>query len=380
MQKQKLLTKNSLDKLKLLEMTDTDIVCLPQSYQNLINDTIIAFKEPLKVSREVSSITIDKFKTDIIDFDDHFNSFGTCTKLQRDLKKMNHYYSVRLSVGGHITVNILSEHTDHALIGTIIHSINTFCHLFPYDYSGLVIGIILDDNKRDIMLSDDALQIQIKNMQKNSSAFTVSGVTRRRDKNILLTKREEIIKLLYHELVHYIGLDAVLVGHPYMTTWNINNKIINLSEAYTEYMSIILHSAYISVHLMAKFGVDPIQTFTEIISYEIKYSLLLTSSILQIYGYNSHNYSTFFTGNSAIPPATSPIATWEYIILRSQLFLQMNNILDKPWTLSRKDIKNIVQIADNHDLIIKALTPYFTRLYTLKNISYIAFDLNYTFI
>jgi hypothetical protein len=82
-----------------------------------------------------------------------------------------------------------------------------------------------------------------------SGAMNVSGVTQRSSKQIILTKSEEIIKLLYHEMVHYIGLEQFLQTST-KYDFALTNKNLNLAEAYAELMAIILYCAYLTIHFL----------------------------------------------------------------------------------------------------------------------------------
>ena len=58
---------------------------------------------------------------------------------------------------------------------------------------------------------------------------------------------------------------------------------------------------------------------------EKQYSIYLSSSILKLYGYNENNFTYFFKGIGE--KKYCPILIWEYIILRTQLLLNLDKII-----------------------------------------------------
>ena len=49
-----------------------------------------------------------------------------------------------------LLISVLAKIFTHNQISAIIHSINTFCHCFPYEYNDLNIFVCLDKNCRII--------------------------------------------------------------------------------------------------------------------------------------------------------------------------------------------------------------------------------------
>jgi|SRR5271154_2801770 len=302
------------------------------------------------------------------------------TKFSNDLKKMDTIYSFKLN--GATTLNFILNRTDESkrLVSAIIHAVHTFCHLFPYDYHGLVINICLDDNKRDLIipetLKNDAEKF--KYLEKHALAFNVSGMTNRMDKLIDVTRSEEMIKLLYHEMVHYIGLDTVLLDHNIDSTLSIKNKL-NLSEAYTEFMSIILKSAYQSIYLAGLNKWNLADTFAKILYLEIQYSFYLCSNILAFYGYNKDTYNQFFQGIS--DKKYSPIPIWEYVFLRAALLMNINQVVDivalTHWHVTSSTSRAVIELMIPTNKFIDKLSFFIIRTKPIQNISYSMIDLIY---
>jgi len=323
-------------------------------------------------------IELRSLRKTFIDFDKGVNQISK-SKFQSDVSQMTHQISLGLKIGsdiGIIQINILSDNTksNYNTISAIVHAINTFCHLFEYSYDGLVINICLDTNQRDIDISDSSLKTRFATMKQNSTAFNASGVTHRLSELIILSKKEEIIKLLFHELVHYAGLDSDLVGTKFDIEWDIKNPTLNLSEAYTESMAILLNAMYCAIQLGSYVQTDNGESFDSILKYEINYSLLLTANILKFYGYNDLTYESFFNptpDNHDLTKSWSPIQTWEYIFVRTNLLLKLDNLSRLTnWQLNKSTSQLIRDVTEDHTELVIHLKPYMKSTYVLTNISY----------
>ncbi len=302
------------------------------------------------------------------------------TKFSDDLKKMDTTYTFKLD--GAIKLNFILNRTDESkkLVSAVIHAVHTFCHLFPYDYHDLVINICLDDNKRDLIIPETLKNDteKFKYLEKHSLAFNVSGMTNRMNKLIDVTRSEEMIKLLYHEMVHYIGLDTVLLDNYIDSNMNIQNKL-NLSEAYTEFMAIILKSAYQSIYLAGLNKWNLTDTFTKILYLEIQYSFYLCSNILAFYGYDKDTYSQFFQGIS--DKKYSPIPIWEYVFLRAALLLNIDKVIDivalNHWHVTSSTSQAVIELMATDNEFIDKLSFFIIHTKPIQNISYSMIDLVY---
>lgn len=240
------------------------------------------------------------------------------------------FYPIKLRVGSsNIILNIMCDVSDNVYVSYIIHAINMFCQCFSYDYDGLEINIVLDNNRRIFIDS-------VEESRRLSAAFTVSGVTISADKLIILTKKEELIKLLFHELIHYAKLDGAAIGVNLSVPWSIASKL-NLSEAYTEYLAVIIHSIYISIATN--------NNVSDIILSETKYSYYLISEYAKALGIN--NIDDFFYGRTNV--VSSPIATFEYVYLRG-IFMHVDLVsaLDDV-KLKKSDIQFLTKMITNFD-------------------------------
>jgi hypothetical protein len=321
--------------------------------------------------------SIKKFISDVQ------NASGS--KLESDLNKMNGLMGMLLDTGsGTIKLNFIYDENlrDNAkYIGVILHAVNTFCQMFEHNYNGLEINICLDLNERSIKIPNnlhlDSVQDKITYLQSQSAGLTVSGVTYGNRKVIVLTKREEMVKLLFHEMVHLVGLDNVLLSAKFLSKWAIANPKLNLSEAYAEFMSVLLVIAYESLQLGSTLRIDPHIIFQQILTIEMNYGLYLTSNILKFYGYDQANYQQFFNGTGK--KINQPIMLWEYIFLRTILLLDLDstmNIIPNDYKITKRNIPDLVKIFSDDTILIKNLEKFMSApLY--PSVSYLAIDLDW---
>lgn len=297
-----------------------------------LDNFLIKFEEAYLqeiVLEKTKNNSISLMQNRFISFDKKFNQTSE-SKFIDDVKNMKETFSVQLMIGQEkIFLNFLSKNIkkDNAYIAVIIHAINTFCHLFPYNYHQLRIDICLDDNIRILDYPSEMTDFDdiFDYLQKNSLGFNVSGLTQRFKKEIIMVRKEEIIKLIFHELVHYIGLDQRLLGVETDYHWPVISDQINLYEAYTETVSVILTTAYNALQIVSVCGGNQKEIFNQLLNYEYNYSLSLTAQILKFYHYHQGTFRQFFIDSEK--KLYNPIYVWEYIILRSNLLCHLDDLL-----------------------------------------------------
>lgn len=362
------LTQSSQD--KYVPPNHTKALTLQQ--QKILNTMITAFTKPIKLTLKRPK-PIQKI---FIDFHNMFASVRD-SKFVSDVTTFDKMISYTMTVPtGVITINIIYGTDKHKVIGTITHALNTFCNFFKTaNYDGLTLYICLDDNQRDIIVPKNlkTYEEKIIYLQKHSLALNVSGMTDKKKKIVYLTRTEEIVKLLFHEMAHYIGLDEKLRFLDFKNNWTVAPKELNISETYTEFMAVLLNSAYQAVHIHCLDKSVPVANIYEsLLASETTYSLKLTANILKFYGYNVTTYKKFFdgTGNAV----SEPIPLWEYIFLRAICMLNMDFI---PENYIMRDVSQIINVIQKDDALIRGIEKYMS-LPLDKNISYNMVDLDWT--
>ena len=354
------LTPSHQVKLKYLNATSEPYILNPR-LKNFLDTMVAGFKHEL-VLNDLYPISHKKMINIIRIFYASHNESIFEANLVNMVKTKS--FQMKVAGGGMIKLNfLLPREYSVGLLVAIMYAINTFSYIFPFSYDGLTIYISLDDNSRTF----------------NNGAFTVSGVTQP-DRIIILTKREEIIKLLFHEMVHYVGLDEKL---KFIDKGNFGLGIkdkLNLSEAYAEFMAILLNAGYHAVHL-SLLGIDDVYTiFSDLLQKDTQYSLYLSSNILKACGYNQNNYKDFFSNSGR--KLSYRIHIWEYVILRTQLLLNINLITDSAsvylreddaWRLANDNITELMLPTT----MIEELTPYM-KLDFSPNLSYSVIDFDWS--
>lgn len=365
---QQYFTQSSQDKYAPPENTKT----LTQQQQKILNTMISAFTKPIKLALKRPK-PIQKI---FIDFHNMFASVHD-SKFVSDITSFDKTISYTMTVPtGIITIHVIYGTDKHKVIGVITHALNTFCNFFKNaDYNGLTLYVCLDDNRRDIIVPKNLKTFEEKMiyLQKHSLALNVSGMTEKKKKIVYLTRTEEIVKLLFHEMVHYIGLDEKLRFVDFKNSWAISPKELNISETYTEFMAVLLNSAYqaVQIHCLDK-SVPIANIYESLLASETTYSLKLTANILKFYGYNATTYKKFFDGTARA--VSEPIPLWEYIFLRAICMLNMNFI---PEDYVMRNISQFVNIIRKDDALIRGIEKYMSQPLD-KNISYNMVDLDWT--
>lgn len=101
--------------------------------------------------------------------------------------------------------------------------------------------------------------------------------------NVLIWRKEEIHKVLIHELIHFFGFDYELHNftalNKYITNVYNVNYIDNSNESYTECFATIIHSLFISFYTK--------NPFDDILHNELIFTLYQVSKILSYYKINT---------------------------------------------------------------------------------------------
>lgn len=376
-----LLSKTSNAKLDYIDNLAVEKLHRPlhPTLVKLIDDMSLSFGQEIDLVMD-KPIELDKLRKHFQKFDQTLNNV-VGSKFSNDVENMNVTYAFKLMVNKDtIKINFLSnsEPNNINLMASILHALNTFCYLFPYNYDNLIINICLDQNARDIDITNEVISDIFEHQRKISGAFNVSGVTYRQKKIIDLTKSEEVIKLMYHEMVHFIGLDSVLLNESITSTWATMTTSLNLSEAYAEFMAIILHAAYISLHLSTNQKFNRYEIYEKILDIETVYSIYLTANILKFYGYNDKTFTNFFQGIGE--KKYCPIFIWEYVIVRTKFLIDLDGMADlfrDGWRIGTKQVGQLVKYAKTDNSLINELSFFMEKTKSISNISYTIIDMDW---
>ena len=207
----------------------------------------------------------------------------------------------------------------------------------------------------------------------NFNAFTASGVTFGHNPRIsILTRYEEINKLMYHELIHNFGIDGsnyhnelkkdgILERYIKIKTNNSYNYEYSLYESYTELISSYINIIFITIKQNITDDSLKYILMTKIII-EILYSYNTISNIIKLNNFT--DYDTFKKNKTFC----GDICFYEYYFLKALLY--NNLILEKPANKNdfSKYYSKIIKINDDN-----LLKEVFNKSIKQNNFSYIFF-------
>lgn len=200
-------------------------------------------------------------------------------------------------------------------IKEIIRIIKVFKTLTNTETVEIRCNIFLTDMEKYVDIND----IILTNNQVNT------GSTIRKE-IINIWRIEELQKVLFHELIHYIGYDIVdnndtindqLLKKIKMCKW----CFIRANESYVDCIAIIMNSVYNSYKHVGKNYSTVSWIFNIFFKIDIYYTLYQTSNILYLNGYNKIDeiYEKEFTQYSN---------AMSYYIIKSALLFNINDTLD----------------------------------------------------
>jgi hypothetical protein len=227
----------------------------------------------------------------------------------------------------------------------------------------LTIYIVLDDNLRELMnYKCDKCDVDYKNLSLHSKAFNVSGFTDDGTNTIFLTRKQEVLKLLAHELIHYLHKDYDLRTYRMHLPWKFSTNY-KFYETYTESLSIIIHTMYVACRTGEDYG--------DLMNIELEYSYELTANILKWFGFTKKTYKSFFEG-AAI--CKQPIYIAEYIIMRAYVLTDFQTkFIDASL---KADKKMLAYYEDKLKSWIPNLDVWYDLPYN-KSVSYIVHDISH---
>ena len=160
---------------------------------------------------------------------------------------------------------------------------------------------------------------------------------------ICIYRKEELNKVLVHELIHYLELDLNVVEFPdFYKFFNIPPSTdIKLNESYTEILALVFNSIIMS------------KTLTEckkILNSELKFSLYQVGKILNIYQFD--NALEFFQSNNN-NKFNQTTSVFSYFIVKTILLFNLNTFLELYYTqkINKYNFKKIVLSFIDNDLI-----------------------------
>lgn len=177
---------------------------------------------------------------------------------------------------------------------------------------------------------------------------------------ITLFRKEEILKVLIHELIHSNLIDKNIIFSNLSTSYNnmfcVNYNIL-LNEAFTETIANILNIIFINIMHQD----SNIDMLNDMFKNEVKYSIYIYSKIMDYYKINNIKDIIKNKDGKCIKIFPQKTNVFSYYFLKSILLLKhisfgniLNNLNSK-FELKNDDIMNIIELINNN---IELLNKY----------------------
>lgn len=353
-----------------LEVIDNNIQTLSKLFENI---TKIYFQLPSKNDHE-DDITNPKLKKTILN---HINSFisGINSSKLDELKTWNKVFSLTYNnlhffylynTDSHLKKDF--DKIDH--LAKIFFSLAQFFNLNS-EQTRYVIWLPIDTD-RDY-LYDRINNNNLDNSKNDFKAFTVSGVTYGGDRSpriTIITRYEEIDKLLIHELIHNLHLDGSNYHQQLTSIISKYNKVkknrnynyeFSIYESFTEMLSTYLYLLYKNIDK----PVSEIKTLLlGQILIEIIYSYNTIVNLAKLNGYN--DYSEFIIKQEFL----GSICFYEYYYIKGLLYNHLILVFPRDLQGFIKLYEDIIQIIENSssDKLLKNMFRIYKKQ---KNFKYI---------
>tara|TARA_B100001094_G_scaffold332777_1_gene406439 strand:+ start:2384 stop:3394 length:1011 start_codon:yes stop_codon:yes gene_type:complete len=205
---------------------------------------------------------------------------------------------------------------------------------FMIEYSNFKKDVIID-----YLLTDELKTIN--NLEKNqilTKKEINSGLTDFRKNKIIIWRKEEIMKVTIHELIHLFNLginktSSKLINH-YKKKYKISSNNIILDEAYTEFLAVL-----INIYLITKFTKKKYNYFKYLLKLEIYFSIFQSKKIMYISKINKDHFIDINKYTQVL----------SYFIIKLELFMNLDKVLK---LINLKKINNLEKLLINFNKTI----------------------------
>ena len=270
--------------------------------------------------------------------------------LKKDILLLTNYKEVQLKSGPYtfnLHIHYLRKDDLDLLIDTLGYALSFTALLGPHKIKNITITYYLLDVKR--VLDGDTF---LDKEEVNGGACWFSST----DCEINVWRKEEIIKVSIHELIHGLSYDykedtSEIITH-YQQKYGITSPKMNTFEAYTEIFAELIHS-----YLLARFihvlypKVKCFHLFSTFVGIEIQFSHLQSSKVLRLLEQDKHvNKETNVTA---------------YYLIKAELYNDLQNFLD----FCMKHNEQFIKITDTSKYLdyLKGLLKVNKKKYKLSS-------------
>jgi hypothetical protein len=332
-----------LDKYNI-NTTDLLNITKNKYFMKLYNDIKKNFKRINKNNYMLKIKIIDKNPLNYLE-DNKFTSDNIKNKILKKLK-----YGYQFNFNNNEIIYYSKKNIKNTVPNIIIHMfqiIVTLKKIFnKNNYKQTIIYFETDEKKKfpkkNIILGPNEVN--------SGLTFLDLDLNKLKNGNIILYRKEEILKVLIHELIHSNLIDEKIIfskkTNEFSNLFCVDYKIL-LNEAFTESLATVINIFYI--HIFYKIKKNRLNLMFK---NEIKYSNYICSKIIKFYGINNIK-DILKNNNECINNFPQKTNVFSYYILKNILLtnhILFSNILDK-YTLNYK-INNENCIIDIINLIL----------------------------
>ena len=296
------------------------------------------FFEQFEVDYEIVSM-IDEQKT--VSYESLQNEKYIDNHLKEKITLMSSYKQVTVQSNNytfHLEFYYNKQDNLDKLIDALAYSISFTLQLGPHKINDITIKYYLLDTKR--ILDHDTF---FDKEEVNGGACWSSPV----DCDITVWRKEEIVKVTIHELIHGLSYDykqdtSDIIKY-YQSKYGIISPKMNTFEAYTEIFAELIHCYLLSrfIHVLYR-HIPQYDLFSFMISIEHQFSQMQSSKVLDLLQHNKDvNKETNVTA---------------YYLIKTELYNDLANFLNFCFQYNDTIIK------------IKDTTKYFDYLKKLKSV------------
>ena len=316
--------------------------------------TKLEASKPISNQKYVDCVKRYLRKKDLQKYSVFFNKFVSLNVLQSILANHQFIDEILLSYRTNKIVFKLFRNSTFQYIDIVIKAIKVFTlleylkienqHIYVYYAPVDIVKKLPSNNVFDVDNINSGATIRIHNI-----------------KYITLFRYEESDKVLLHEMIHYLKLDFALSTVYHKLSYNLNKmltdtynisldvKFINVFEAYTDTIAIVLNSVFNSI-LMKKNVNDYFYT-------ELLYVSSMAFRILLHAGFKNVEEITDDASNTILVQKTS---VFSYYILKYGLLANIDTILDMFFPIYSDEWteKKILEIVDLGLTNIRSIKNY----------------------
>lgn len=245
------------------------------------------------------------------DFDKIIDNPFASLRVKRNI--INNLSYVLNYTKNNINIKIISDKYEYEVLKNIISILNLF-NLITKKENKYMINIYLSDEVKNI---SDYEYLNADNINSGSTLPTYF---------ITLWRKEELYKVLIHELIHYLKLDMSEYQNKFRVLYKdvklVNNKC-NPNEAYTEFLALIFFNYWKFIRKRKEsYKLENFLKCSLLI--EMGWSYFQIGKILNFFGcYN--NYEDLFNSNCEFKQKTNVLS---YFILKTYLLFNISNTID----------------------------------------------------